>query len=318
MTFKIKNDGASAVTEAELKRGGTILGEKENIAPGLSGVFSLRVQPGSYQFVCPHAKRDSWPFTATGASSVATATAHAAALAAASAGYKAFVLAEVAKLRSANTAFTDAVRAGNVAEAKRLYPLAREHYESIEPVAESFGDLDPKIDLREADVMSGTSWTGYHRIEKALWADDSTRGMTLIANQLDKDIASLATRVATSEYQPAQLGNGATELLNEIGAKKITGEEDTFSHTDLYDFEANLVGARKAFVLLTPALVAIDPSLTATITQRFADVETALKPYRRAGGWVDYSTVTPAERRVLTQRIDALAEPLSQVAGKVA
>ena len=50
------------------------------------------------------------------------------------------------------TTFLDAYKAGDDDAARAIYPLAREHWERIETVAESFGDLDPKMDLREADV----------------------------------------------------------------------------------------------------------------------------------------------------------------------
>jgi len=123
--------------------------------------------------------------------------------------------------------------------------------------------------------------------------------------------------VATLTYQPAQLANGATDLLNEVASSKIIGEEDTYSHTDLSDFEANIVGAKKAFDLLRPALQKLDPGLAGTVEQEFADVLTALKPYQQDSTYVNYSTVGDDQRRGLTQQVDALAEPLSQVAAKV-
>ena len=318
ITFKVKNDGSGSVTEGELKKGDVILGEKENLTPGLSGSFALNVDAGDYSIVCPNADKDSWPFKVTGSLATSSARSDAAELKQATKEYQEYVLDEVALLTVANKKFTDAVRAGDIDEAKANFASAREHYETIEPVAESFGDLDPKIDLREADVEKGDKWTGFHRIEKALWVDKSLKGMTPIADQLDEDIASLKTKVAKTTYQPAQLGNGATELLNEIAASKITGEEDIFSHTDLYDFQANLDGSKRAFVFLTPALLKSDPALAETITKRFAEVQTALDEYKKGDGFVDYSTVTEAQRRVLTQKIDALAEPLSTVAGKIA
>jgi len=318
ITFKVKNDGSGSVTEGELVKGDVILGEKENLTPGLSGSFSLTVDAGDYAISCPNAEQDSWPFTVTGATAKAAKRADAAELKAATAQYRQYVLDEVALLTAATTKFTDAVRAGDVDEAKAQFAAAREHYESIEPVAESFGDLDPRIDLREADVEKGDEWTGFHRIEKALWVGDTTKGMTPIANQLDEDIAELKTKVADTTYQPAQLANGATGLLDEIASSKITGEEDIFSHTDLSDFQANLDGSRKAFVLLTPALFKTNPQLAETITKRFAAAQKALDAHKEGDGFVDYSTVTQAQRRVLSQKIDALAEPLSTVAGKIA
>lgn len=233
-------------------------------------------------------------------------------------GYQRYVVAAVDKLVPATKQLTDAVRAGDLEGAKQLYAPARWYYEEIEPVAESFGDLDPAIDTRAGNVTDPGQWTGFHRLEKALWADRSLAGMAAVADRLDADLASLKAKVATATYQPAQLANGATELLNEVASNKITGEEDRYSHTDLSDFAANVAGARKAFDLLVPALEKLDSRLAGTITQRFADVRDALKPYQRGSGYVDYSTVADDQRRVLTQRVDALAEPLSQVAAKVA
>jgi iron uptake system component EfeO len=133
-------------------------------------------------------------------------------------------------------------------------------------------------------------------------------------------MAKLKSLVATTKYQPAQLANGATDLLNEVGSSKITGEEDRYSHTDLSDFQANIDGAREAYNLLAPALKTIDPQLASTVDARFTDVVAALVPFKGTyadSGYIDYSTVTDDQRKVLTQKVDALAEPLSQVAARV-
>lgn len=318
VNFKIKNASATKVTEAELLREDTIMGEKENLTPGLSGSFSLKLDAGTYQLYCPNAKTEKTAFTVTGtAASVSSDPAVSAALTDATTKYQQFVAAEVDKLIPATTTFTNAVRANDIEKAKATFAAARYHYEEVEPVAESFGDLDPDIDARIDDVDNPADWTGFHRIEKALWVDKSTKGMAPIATKLDQDVAKLKTLVATVQFQPAQLANGATELLNEVASSKITGEEDRYSHTDLSDFEANVTGGQEAFNLLQPALAKIDPTLSANVQQQFANVLDSIKPYKKGDTYVDYSTVTEDQRKVLTQKVDALAEPLSQVAAKV-
>jgi len=318
VTFSVKNVSATKVTEAELLREEVIMGEKENLAPGLSATFSLKLAEGRYQVYCPNAKTEKTDFTVTGGGAQASLDpALAAALDGATAEYEKFVTAEVDKLVPATKTFTDAVRAGDIAAAEAAYAPARYYYEEVEPVAESFGDLDPDIDARADDVDDPAKWTGFHRIEKALWADKSLAGMATVADKLDADIAKLKTLVAVVRFQPAQLANGATELLNEVASSKITGEEDRYSHTDLSDFEANVVGAKAAYYPLAPVLRQIDANLDATVQQRFADVLDAIKPYKQGTGYVDYSTVGDDKRKDLTQKVDALAEPLSQVAAKV-
>lgn len=316
-TFEVVNEGASSVTEGELvNSGGRIVGERENLTPGLKGTFSLTLDAGDYTVQCPNAATESSKFTVTGAAASASGTADPL-FAAATQGYQDYVEAQVADLVTATSAFTAAVQAGDVEKAKSLYGPARVPYERIEPVAESFGDLDPLIDARVADVEDPTTWGGFHRIEQALWVDGTTAGMTPVAQQLDANVAKLAELVQTTTYQPADLANGASGLLDEVAKSKVTGEEEAYSHLDLLDFAANVDGARKAFDLLTPALQVTDPDLVTTLTTQFDTVTTALAPYRQGDTYALYTTLTPDQVRGLATDVDALAEPLSTVSGKV-
>jgi iron uptake system component EfeO len=316
VTFAITNAGSDAVTEAELQQDGKIIGEKENVTTGVDGNFALRLGAGSYSLYCPGAKQDTWTFTVSGAGAAPTAAADTS-LTDATSKYHDYVVSEVDALTTTTKAFTDAVRGGDIAKAKTLFAPARVHYEDIEPVAESFGDLDPNIDARIDDVPDPAQWTGFHRIEKALWVDNSLAGMSPMADKLDADVATLKSKVATNTYQPAELANGASDLLTEVSTTKVTGEEDRYSHTDLWDFAANIAGAREAFELLKPALAVKDAPLAQQLDARFTDVTARLAKFAKGDGYVDYSTVGDADRKVLAQSVNALAEPLSQVAAKV-
>jgi iron uptake system component EfeO len=80
--------------------------------------------------------------------------------------YSQFVTDEASKLLAGTEAFADAYAAGDEASARDLYAATRMHWERIEPVAESFGELDPKLDAREADLepgRSGPAGTGRRR-----------------------------------------------------------------------------------------------------------------------------------------------------------
>jgi iron uptake system component EfeO len=195
-----------------------------------------------------------------------------------------------------------------------LYGPARIPYERIEPVAESFADLDPAIDGRIDDAPSPEEFTGFHRIEQALWETGSLEGMTPVAEQLLADVVRLQDLVADESYQPAQLANGSAELLDEISASKITGEEERYSHIDLLDFQANLEGSRYAFDLLRPALVEVDPELEATLVERFDALQADLDAYRSGDGFVLYTELTEAQTRELAQAVAAVAEPMATVA----
>jgi len=208
--------------------------------------------------------------------------------------------------------FTDAVEAGNVEEAKRLYAPARVPWERIEPIAATLGDYDPDIDAREGDVPKD-EWSGFHRIEKSIWERNTTEGQAQYARQLMKDVEGLQGEIEKLELEPVDLVTGSVELLNEVSAGKITGEEERYSHTDLYDIQANVEGSEKAFEELRPALEEADPTLASNIEQRFDSVYAELEPYLKGDGWVPYTEVKEEERRELSQKVDALAEPLSQI-----
>ena len=208
--------------------------------------------------------------------------------------------------------FVAAVKAGDVAEAKKLYAPSRVPWERVEPIAEKFGTLDPEVDAREGDVPD-KQWTGFHRIEQALWVENTTEGQDEYADELMSDVERLERKVDDVKLQASDPVFGAVELLNEVSATKITGEEERYSHTDLYDIAANVEGAKVAFDFVKPVVKSQNPELVTEIEARFEDVEQEIEPYRRGDGWVSYEKVDEGQRRELSQKIDALAEPLSRV-----
>ncbi len=195
-------------------------------------------------------------------------------------------------------------------KSQELYAPTRMFYERIEPIAEALGDLDPNIDAREGDV-DGKEWRGFHRLEKALWAEQSTKGLEETADRLLSDSKLLRAKVETVEIEANMLVTGAVELLNEVSATKVTGEEERYSHTDLYDFAANVEGANKIFELLKPELEKKDANLAKTIETRFADLNQSLAPFKKGSGYVTYTELVQEQTKKLSQAIDALAEPLS-------
>jgi iron uptake system component EfeO len=233
-------------------------------------------------------------------------------LAEAADGYEEYVVEQVALLEERTEGFTQAVISGDVAEAKRLFGPTREPWERIEPIAAALGDYDPNIDAREGDVPDD-EWRGFHRIEKALWEENTTEGQEEYARQLMEDVSNLREEVEGLELAPEDLVTGSVELLNEVSAGKITGEEDRYSHTDLYDINANVEGSEAAFEELKPEVAGEDLTLANEVEEGFDGVHEELDQYRKGDGWVSYETLNEADRRALSQKVDALAEPLSRV-----
>lgn len=309
ITFEAEGD-SSSVTELEILDGETILGEKENLTEGFTGSFSLTLEEGEYTIRCNGGEEEDGTLTVTGKLQAANSPEVERSIA----GYRAYLEENADELTAKTKPLVAAVLAGNVAAAKSLYAAARIPYERIEPVAESFGDLDPRIDARENDVPA-SEFGGFHRIEKALWEENTAKGMAPVAEGLLADVEELEAKVKNVSLQAVQIANGANELLGEVSASKITGEEERYSHSDLVDFKANVEGAEVAFESVEPLLSESDPELAKEIEADFDKVYAALEPYETAGdpGFVLYTELTKADTRKLAQSIDTLAEKLSQV-----
>lgn len=230
--------------------------------------------------------------------------------------YRKYAVEQIDQLVQQTERFVQAVKSGDIEKAKELYAPTRMHYERIEPVAESLGDLDPKVDARENDVPAA-EWSGFHKLEKALWQDQSVEGQEKVADQLLQDVQFLRAKVETMTIDPSLLVTGTVELLNEVSTSKVTGEEERYSHTDLYDFVANVEGSEKIFNLLKPILEKKDVKLANDIASKFAALQSELAKYKQGDGYVLYGELNKEQVKKLSQLLDALAEPLSQIGSVV-
>lgn len=318
-TFKIKNASAR-VLEWEILDGVMVVEERENIVPGFVMTVTATLKAGQYQMTCGLVSNPKGTITVTaGGTTAAKAEPGASDLAGPLAEYKAYVANEVGDLVTKTKSFTDAVKAGKLQEAQGLYAPMRQHYERIEPVAELFSDLDKSIDARADDFEkkeNDPAFGGYHRIEKALFAEKTTTGMEPVADRLMHDVQELQSRIAGLDIPPAKMVGGAGALIEEVAATKISGEEERYSGMDLWDFQANVDGAQKIFDLLHPLIVAKDPKLDARIQANFTKVDGLLALYRNKERQMsNYDKLSPRDRNALKGAITALAEDLSQLRG---
>jgi iron uptake system component EfeO len=329
LTFSVTN-GGSKVTEFYLlaEDGLRIIGEIENIGPGLSRDLVLRTAPGSYFTACkPGMVGDGirGAFSVTSSEEDAAPSGNDAELVEqANRSYSAYVKDQTEQLVAKTTTFVDLYKAGKDEEARALYAPARVHWERIETVAESFGDLDPKMDIREADLEPGQEFTGWHRIEKDLWparakgyrplspADRAKYADDLLANT-----TTLYDKTRELTFTTDQIANGSRGLLDEVATGKVTGEEEYWSRTDLWDFQANVDGARVAFDGLRPILATKDAELDSQIDTRFVALQELLDGHRKGDGFVYYNELSASEVKQLSDAVIALSEPLSKLAAAV-
>lgn len=339
VTFDVSNS-ADKVTEFYVLAddGLRIIGEVENIAPGASRELTLQLQPGDYFTVCKPGMVGKGvgkaEFSVTG-DAAEVSDSEQEAIDTAVSTYTAYTKTQVAELVTGVKEFTDAYASGEDARARDLFPITRINYERIEPTAAQFGDLDPKIDYRKPGAEAeGLEFTGFHRIEMDLWLDEARKnypdeklkpldeaGRAKVADQLVADVQALYDQVHSDEFDLAidDITNGAIGLLDEVAAPdgKLPGEEDEFSHTDLYDFLANVEGAQVAYESVRDIAAdkgADGEKLVADLDERFGAMKDLLGEYGSyEKGFVSYDTVDQKKRNALGAQLNALSEPLSRL-----
>ena len=329
LTFEVSNEG-SEVTEFYLlaEDGLQIVAEVENVGPSLSRELVVDAPAGEYVTACKPGMVGEGirsAFTVTPSDEEVDVPADEQQLVdAAEASYQTYVQDQSDQLVVGTRDFVAAYTAGDDDLAREIYPQARTHWERIETVAESFGDLDPQMDAREADLEPGQRWTGWHLMEKDLWPQRA-RGYTPLtdaereryAAKLMADTRTLDGRIAELGFTVDQIANGSRGLLEEVATGKVTGEEEYWSRTDLYDFQANVDGARVGFEGVRPILEEKDPELAAGLDRRFTELQVLLDEQRRGDGFVGYDELSSAEVKELADAVNALSEPLSRLTAAV-
>lgn len=320
VTFIAKNTTTRDAEFEILAPGPSIVAEKDPIAAGESATLPVSLPAGEYDLRCAlGSDATTSTLSVTGDGGVATLKVDRDVLNDSVAQYRDYIVEQTDVLQQRTAAFAAAVEAGNVEQAKSLYADARIPWESIEPVAELFPDSDGAIDSRvdDHDGPDDPEWTGWHRIEKALYEDNSTEGMAPFAQKLVTDTDDLVTKVKALAIQPGVMTNGAAALIEEAATGKITGEEERYSHTDLVTFQSNIDGAKKILELITPVLTTAPggPALITDINDQFAKVDAIMATYRQGNTFVSYDQVTEADRTKLKAALADLSEQLAQISG---
>ena len=318
VVFNIKNN-SSRKLEWEILKGVMVVDERENIAPGLADKMTVTLLPGEYEMTCGLLNNPRGKLTVTDSGfKQAGGEADLEKLAQPLADYKTYVQNEAAQLVTKTAAFVAAVKAGETEKAKSLFADTRTHYERIEPIAELFNELDPAIDAREDDFKAGPkdpAFSGFHRIEHALWIEKTTKGVEAVADKLEQDVKKLKQEIDVLTFPPNKVVGGAAVLIEEVANSKISGEEDRYSHTDLSDFNANMEGAQKIVDLFRPMIAEKNKELLDKVDTNFKAVNDILAKYKTADGFETYDKLSEADRKTLQAPINALAEDLAKLRG---
>jgi iron uptake system component EfeO len=313
VTFSIHNQGSRAL-EWEILNGVMVVDERENIAPGFTQRLTTRLEPGDYDITC-------------GLLSNPKGKLHVAALGAASARptqvdligplaeYRVYASYEVDALVEDTKRFADAVKSGHLDSARALFPVAHAHYARLAPIAVLFPDLDRTIDSRSEDHDKGeadSGFTGFHRLERSVFAEADPENAGLLADKLVADVAALQGSFEDLAMNPELTIAAAAQVLGKTAPARISGQLDRYSRADLADLQANVEGVKKIVDLFQPLIARADGSLSRALADDFPAIDATLAKYKTTDGAYEPAASLSADDRT------ALENATRKLAGELA
>jgi iron uptake system EfeUOB component EfeO/EfeM len=313
-SFRIVNRSERAV-EWEILDGVLVVEERENIAPGLSQVINANLQPGDYAITCGLLSnpRGTLHVTPTAESEAkAKARPSMVAFVGPLSEYRVYLATQGSALIRAVQALNQALAASDLAQARSLYLPARAAYQRIAPAAQRLAELDNAINAR-ADYYEkreqDPGFGGFHRIEYALFQQNSTEGLGPVAEKLAADVTNLRQQLLAQSLAPEQLVGIVARNMRSLAQIRTNGEEERYSHSDLSGFASNLEGTRKVIDLLRPLLAKSAAELPAKLDSATASFEQQLTTLNG----VAYDQVGAAQRQQIADKAKALADLLDTI-----
>ena len=233
--------------------------------------------------------------------------------------YTAWVRGRLPRLVEQTRSLARAVTAGDLAEARRLWLAAHAGYERLGAAYDAFGDLDGVINGLPDGLPKGIrdpGFTGFHRLELALWRPGSTGAAELRrqAELLADSVGDLRAELATHQLDPLTFSIRAHEIAENLLRPVLTGGADFGSHSDLATVAAGLDGTRTVLGLVRKQLRSRYPHLHGL----FQDVDHARRLMARlAGGPLGRRAIADWPR-AQRQRVDAVVAELAERLAPVA
>lgn len=300
-----------------------VYGEIEALAPGTTRTMIAVIPPGRYQLWCTYSEgaviestsatvtgppvTDAHPYLPATYSEVAPLVAT----------YRSEVAAGLATLATDTDHLRHLADAGQMGPTKAAWLVAHLDYERLGAAYDTFGDFADEIDGRPNGLPLGVNdpdWTGFLRLEYALWQGQPAATVAGVANQLDSDVHAL---VAAFPEQPTPINDLSLrthEILENTLQFQLTGETDQGSHTGLATALANLQGTQMTLGAIAPLLGRNDPALLAAATKGLRQLGILLASYQGPDGtWTPVQALTQTQREVIDGTFGALLETLAPI-----
>ncbi|MCW2948924.1 MAG: hypothetical protein JWR24_5641 [Actinoallomurus sp.] len=316
-TLLLRNSGSTVAGVTLIDpASGAVYAEMEGLGPGVTRRLRVTLGGGTYAFRCaddgsgdpvtgPRA-RIAGP--AGGGPAIMPVTEND--LYAPAKSYQAYVSAGLDRLVARTDALRAAVHDGDLAAARAAWTPAHLAYERLGAAYGTFGDFDGKIDGSPEGLPEGVHderFTGFHRVEYALWHGESASAVGKAADRLAGDVHGLKAGFPDQRIAPGDLPLRAHEILENTLQFQLTGDADQGSGTTLRTAAANLEGTREVLGVLRPLLRPRYPALP-TVDTWLGRMEAMLE------GRSSVDRLSTAERERLNGTAGQLLELLAPVA----
>lgn len=209
-----------------------------------------------------------------------------------------------------------AIEMGNLADAQESYILARPPYEQIEVLAVSFEEIDAAIDARPYSYDGGESdpdFVSIHRIEALLFRDEDLESAIPYAEGIVDSVETLIEQLQERERFSSQLHfEGMIGLATEIGAKKISSEEETWSDQSILIFRENWTGILSQYQPFAPLVETKDRRVARAVMQAYEQAQDSIAAFVQPAEVITapYSSVGISERGAITRATYQLRDAL--------
>jgi iron uptake system component EfeO len=209
-----------------------------------------------------------------------------------------------------------AIASRDLVAARQAYVDARPPYEEIEVLAASFEQSDSDIDARPYSIDGGESsedFRGFHKIEYLLFRDDDLDLAAQYADQLAQSHDQLQKELGEPDRFSAK-GHfeGMIGLAEEIGSRKISSEEETWSDQSMLIFRSNIIGIFSQYEPFSADVRQQSEQADARVQEAYQSFRKVLEPYETGPGaaMTPYSQVRIGERKLISDATYRLRDAL--------
>ncbi len=210
-----------------------------------------------------------------------------------------------------------AADAGQLAAAKQAWLVAHLDYARLGAAYDTFGNFNDEIDGRPNGLPLGVedpSWTGFLRVEFALWQNQPADTVAATADQLDAYVHQLVAAFPEETIPFNDVSLRTHEILENTLQFELTGETDQGSHTGLATAEANVQGTQMILGVITPLLENGTRGSLATLNSDLRSLASLIQSYEQPDGtWTPVQFLTTTQREHLDGAVDSYLEAVSPV-----